>query len=345
MTRTQTGLLVLLLATFSSHARAHGLAAALVSIESEDDYQADVLVKLPEVEGRAPSLSVRFADDCTELAAPRQIKRKGSVIERWTIRCERPLTGMEIELVGLNAILGEALVDFRSPSVAVWSTVVRRGTTSARLGASQIAGLDSSTGYFPLGIEHIVFGFDHVLFILALMLVVWRARSNDGPRAVLNTMLVTITAFTLGHSVTLAAATLGVASLARAPTELLIALSVLLLAVELARDDRSTLTMRFPWVVAAAFGLLHGFGFAGALADIGLPPNGIAAPLFMFNLGVEVGQLLIVGTAALVVAVAHAALGNRPLAPHGSLVQRAAIYGIGTLTAYWCFERSLEWIM
>ena len=123
------------------------------------------------------------------------------------------------------------------------------------------------------------------------MLIVWRTRLPKGPRAVAKTMLATITAFTAGHSVTLAAATLGLVRLRLGPTEVVIALSVLLLAVELARDDRSTLTMRFPWVVAFAFGLLHGFGFAGALAEIGLPPDGIAVPLLLFNLGVEAGQL------------------------------------------------------
>ena len=159
-------------------------------------------------------------------------------------------------------------------------------------------------------------------------------------------MLATITAFTVGHSVTLAAATLGLVRLARAPTELVIALSVLLLAVELARDDRSTLTMRFPWIVAFAFGLLHGFGFAGALVEIGLPREGIAAPLLLFNLGVELGQILAVLAAASGFGVASSIAGKRRLAAgQRSFFDWALIYGIGTLTAYWCFERSLGWIL
>jgi hypothetical protein len=346
MRRVHCTILTVVVLASGADVRAHGLAAAFVSIETEDDHEADVLIKLPQVEGNTPDLSVRFADGCEELTAPTKIKRNGGVVERWAIRCERPLTGMEIELLGLNTILGEALVEFRSPNTQGWNTVVRRGLPTTRLGARSSQGLDNNAGYLPLGIEHILSGFDHVFFVLALLLIVWRTRSPYGGRAVFKTMLATITAFTVGHSVTLAAATLGLVRLAPAPTELVIALSVLLLAVELARDDRSTLTMRFPWIVALAFGLLHGFGFAGALAEIGLPPEGIAAPLLLFNLGVEVGQIIIVLVAASAIGVASSIAGRRQLAAgRGSFFDRAMIYGIGTLTAYWCFERSLGWIL
>jgi hypothetical protein len=325
--------------------RAHGLAAGFVSIETANDHEADVLVKLPEIEGNTPGLSVRFADGCEELTSPIRIRRKDGVLRRWAIRCEQPLTGMEIELLGFNAILGEAFVEFRSPNIDDWNTVVRRVLPTTRLGAGGTQGLANHAGYFPLGIEHIVSGFDHLFFVLALLLIVWRTRSPYGRRDVAKTMLATITAFTIGHSITLAAATLDLVRLPAAPTELAIALSVLLLAVELARDDRFTLTMRFPWIVAFAFGLLHGFGFAGALAEIGLPPGGIAMPLLLFNLGVEMGQILIVVAAASAMAVTGSIAGQRrPTAGQGLSFNTAVIYGIGTITAYWCFERSLGWI-
>lgn len=346
MTRRHGAILAVVVLATGADVGAHGLAAAFVSIETADDHVADVLVKLPDVEGNTPSLGVRFGDRCEELRSPVRMRRKDGVIERWAVRCERPLTGMEIELVGLNAILGEALVEFRSPHVDGWNTVVRRGLPTARLGTGDPQGLENNAGYFPLGIEHILSGFDHVFFVLALLLIVWRTRSPYGQRAVLKTILATITAFTVGHSVTLAAATLGLVRLPSAPTELAIALSVLLLAVELARDHRSTLTMRFPWIVAFAFGLLHGFGFAGALAEIGLPSEGIAIPLLLFNLGVEAGQILIVVGAASAMAVAGSIAGQRqPTAGHGHAFNTALIYGIGTVTAYWCFERSLGWIL
>ena len=346
MRRGHCAILAVIVLASGADVRAHGLAAAFVSIETADDHEADVLVKLPEIEGNTPELSLRFANGCKELTSPARIRRKDGVIHRWTIRCEQPLTGMAIELVGLNAILGEAFVEFRSPNADGWNTVVRRGSSTTRLGAGDTRGLENNAGYFPLGIEHILSGFDHLFFVLALVLIVWRTRSPHGRRAVAKTMLATITAFTIGHSVTLAAATLDLVRLPRAPIELAIALSVLLLAVELARDDRSTLTMRFPWIVAFAFGLLHGFGFAGALAEIGLPPEGIAMPLLLFNLGVEVGQILIVIGAASAMAVAGSIAGKRqPTAGHGPSFDSALIYGIGTVTAYWCFERSLGWIL
>jgi len=334
-----------LLMPMGAHVAAHGLAAGFVSVETADDHEADLLVKLPDVEGNTAELGVRFDDGCRELTAPTRIRRKDGVVRRWRVRCERPLTGMEIELIGLDAILGEVFVEFRSPTVDGWNTVVRRGLPTTRLGVGDTQGLDHNAGYFPLGIEHILTGFDHLFFVLGLLLIVWRTRSLGGRRAFVRTTLATITAFTIGHSITLAAATLDLVRLPRGPTELGIALSVLLLAVELARDDRSTLTMRFPWIIAFAFGLLHGFGFAGALAEIGLPPEGIAVPLLLFNLGVEVGQLVVVLVAATATIAAGAIVGKRqPADPHHPSFEVALIYAIGTITAYWCFERSLGWI-
>jgi hypothetical protein len=329
-----------------AHVSAHGLATGFVSIETLDDHEADVLIKIPEVEGETPALGVRFAEGCEELVGRARFRRNAAMVERWTIRCAQPLTGMEIELVGFDAILSDVFVELRSPNIDGWNTVVRRGLPTTRLGAGDTRGLENIAGYFPLGFEHILSGFDHLFFVVALLLLVWRTRSPHGRRAATRTMLATITAFTIGHSVTLAAATLDLVRLPRAPTELGIALSVLLLAVELARDDRSTLTMRFPWIIAFAFGLLHGFGFAGALSEIGLPPEGIAVPLLLFNLGVEVGQILIVLVAASATAVASSVTARRQSAVgHLPSFNAALIYGIGTITAYWCFERTLGSIL
>jgi len=346
MKRSHGATLVVLVLVSGANVRAHGLAAAFVSIETADDHEADVLIKLPNVEGGSPDLRVHFAGGCEELAAPTRIKRADGFIDRWMIRCARPLTGMEIELTGFNAVLGEAFVELRSPSAEGWNTIVRRGNTTVRLGAVDSQGLAQHAGYLPLGVEHILSGFDHLFFVVALLLIVWRTRSPLGRRAVTRAILATITAFTIGHSVTLAAATLDLVRLPPAPTELVIALSVLLLAVELARDDRSTLTMRFPWIVAFAFGLLHGFGFAGALAQIGLPADGIAMPLFLFNVGVELGQMLVVLVAASAMAVARSVSGKgSSRAADHSFFDTVLIYGIGIVTAYWCFERSLGWIL
>ena len=144
--------------------------------------------------------------------------------------------------------------------------------------------------YLVLGVEHILGGIDHLLFVLALLLLVknkWL-------------LLKTITAFTIAHSITLASAVLGFVQVPSAPVEAVIALSILFLASELAhgRHGKERLTERYPWVVAFTFGLLHGFGFAGALSAVGLPQNEIPLALFQFNVGVEIGQLMFVAVAA-----------------------------------------------
>ena len=325
---------------------AHGVAAAFVSIETTDDHRADVLLKQPMLEGRSPRLTVRFGNDCATGAAPIRAQRGASVAEHWVVDCESPLTDMEIEVVGLDAMVGEAFIEFRAPEVHDWHTMVRRDSPTVRLGKPSSEGPGADANYFSLGVDHIVTGFDHVLFVLGLFFIVLRTRAEGGRRAIARGVLATVTAFTIGHSITLAVATLGLVRMPSAPIELLIALSVLLLAVELARDDRGTWTMRFPWVVAFAFGLLHGFGFAGALAEIGLPSEGIARPLLLFNLGVEAGQVAVVLAAAVLAAaigrVAHERVGA---ADRRTAFETVAIYGIGTLAAYWCLERATDWLV
>lgn len=177
--------------------------------------------------------------------------------------------------------------------------------------------------YFALGVEHILVGIDHVLFVLGLVLLVgWRRR-----------LLLAITGFTLAHSTTLAASTLGWAALPQGPVEACIALSIVLLAVELV-DERPTVTRRLPGVVAFAFGLLHGFGFAGALQEIGVPPERAWLSLLGFNLGVEAGQLLVIAAAGLVGLVARRL-------PQPRRWRLAAAYAGGTVAAAWAIERSV----
>ncbi len=182
--------------------------------------------------------------------------------------------------------------------------------------------------YFTHGIEHILFGFDHLLFVLALMLIV-RSRPM---------LFLTITAFTVAHSITLALAALDVVHVPGPPVEAAIALSVLLLATEIVHLERGELglTARWPWVVAFTFGLLHGFGFASALSDIGLPQGDIPLALFAFNVGVECGQLAFVAVVASLVALLRRVWLGVPIERY---TLRAAPYAIGTLAAFWFFER------
>ncbi len=184
------------------------------------------------------------------------------------------------------------------------------------------------SSYFVTGIDHILAGWDHLLFVIALVLLVTKTWSA----------IKAATAFTVAHSITLIASTLGYAGLPGRPVEILIALSIVFLAVELAKSirvpDMETWTRKVPWLVAFAFGLLHGFGFAGALAEIGLPLGEVPAALLAFNLGVEAGQLLVI---AVVLAVRFLVVRFAPKVETPAL--KAATYAIGIIASYWLIER------
>jgi hydrogenase/urease accessory protein HupE len=184
--------------------------------------------------------------------------------------------------------------------------------------------------YAILGIEHILSGFDHLLFVLALVLLVQGTRR----------LLFTITAFTVAHSLTLAGATLGWVHVPGPPVEASIALSIVFVASEIVqtRRGRYSVTQHYPWVVAFTFGLLHGFGFAGALAQVGLPQSSIPIALLFFNVGVEVGQLLFVGAVLAVITVGCGA-GQRLRLSQPPWLWRIAPYAIGALASFWLVER------
>src|ERR1700734_1863333 len=187
-----------------------------------------------------------------------------------------------------------------------------------------------------LGVEHILFGFDHLLFVLALVILVreWRR------------VAVTVTAFTIAQSITLAAATLGIVNVPGPPVEATIALSIMLVSVEIlnARNGKPSLTARLPWLVAFSFGLLHGFGFAGALAEVGLPQHAIPVALLVFNVGVEIGQLVFVAAVlSLIWSLRHVASQLWEAAFVKRCFDRldvATAYGVGIVAAYWLIERT-----
>lgn len=180
--------------------------------------------------------------------------------------------------------------------------------------------------YFVLGVEHILGGIDHLLFVLALLLIVRGSKR----------IVATVTAFTAAHSLTLAAATLGWVHVPGPPVEAIIALSIVFVASEVvhARQGRTGLTEQAPWIVAFSFGLLHGFGFAGALAEVGLPQTAIPLALLTFNVGVEIGQLIFVAAVLLLRALARRFMRGDP-----DLLPTAAAYGIGAIAAFWTIER------
>ena len=217
------------------------------------------------------------------------------------------------------AIVKVAWIDGQSRAYTVTAAqpVVRlHGSADDRRGAGEIA-----WAYFVLGIEHILTGFDHLLFVVALLFLVGFNRR----------LLWTITAFTVAHSLTLALSALGLVTLRQAPVEATIALSIVLVAGE-ALHKTPTLSRRWPALVAFLFGLVHGLGFAGALREIGLPENYLSAALLTFNLGVEVGQLF-------VVALAYAGYRLVLRVPHATLARAPALYVIGSIAAFWSIDR------
>ena len=184
--------------------------------------------------------------------------------------------------------------------------------------------------YLRLGIEHIWGGIDHLLFILALLILVKGTRR----------LIATVTAFTLAHSITLAGATLGYVHVPQKPVEAAIALSIVFVASEIvhARQGRPGLTERWPWLVAFTFGLLHGFGFAGALSEVGLPQTAIPVALLFFNVGVDVGQLVFIAVVLGVISPMRW-LSRRAAIPRPAWAWRIAPYGIGTVAACWMIQR------
>jgi hypothetical protein len=191
-------------------------------------------------------------------------------------------------------------------------------------------------------VEHILLGFDHLLFVLALLLLVGNWRRLVG----------TITAFTLAHSLTLAAATLGWVQVPQAPVEAVIALSIMFVAVEILhrQQGRKGIAVRKPWIVAFAFGLLHGLGFAGALQEVGLPDQAIPLSLAFFNVGVEVGQLIFVAAVFLFFSAVKQTMGRRALTSlslfwPGDIITRTASYVIGTIAAFWLIERTYDFFI
>jgi hydrogenase/urease accessory protein HupE len=256
---------------------------------------------------------------------PKVVREGSGMVASWEIVCPSGVVGKTVGVEGIatsqaDVLLRVALTDGRSfrrvltpdqPSFLV-------PKTESKLGVVR--------GYAVLGIEHILTGWDHLLFVLGLILLVGYGR----------TLLWTITAFTGGHSVTLALATLGVVNVPPAPIEAAIALSIYLLAVELMRSraGRTTFMQRAPWLVAGAFGLLHGLGFAGALAQVGLPRGEIPLALFAFNVGIELGQLAFVA-----VVLGVMTLVRRIPLPQPAWGTALASYAIGSLAIYWFLER------
>ncbi|MEA2961432.1 MAG: hypothetical protein QOI46_1530 [Alphaproteobacteria bacterium] len=296
----------------------------------------NLLFKIPaRGEDLRLAIYVKLPEGTQDIAPPRASFSDGAYVERRSIRRDGGLIAQAVSIEGLSATSTDVLVRIESLAGAIQTERLSPTKTSfviqAVPGAGEVAGT-----YLRLGVEHILFGFDHLLFVLALVILVktW------------SRVAVTVTAFTIAHSITLAAATLGFVNVPGPPVEATIALSIMLVSIEIlnARRGKPSLTARLPWVVAFSFGLLHGFGFAGALAEVGLPQHAIPVALLFFNIGVEIGQLLFVTTVLSLISLSRY-VASQVLEP--ALIQRTfdrldvtAAYAIGIAAAYWLVERT-----
>ena len=310
----------------ATSALAHDSRPAYLELVATDAAVFELTWKRPLFGGRPPAMEMTLPAVCRDVVPPVASNLGDALLERRLIDCGAGgLAGQRIDFPGLDQTLSDVLVRIEQADGSIFTQLVKASRPSVEV-AEPPSAWAVAWQYLELGVAHILLGFDHLLFVLALLLIVrgWRR------------LLATVTAFTVAHSITLAAATLGFVRVAGPPVEATIALSIVFLASELIKVSRGqpSLTARAPWLVAFAFGLLHGFGFAGALANVGLPRAEIPLALLTFNVGVELGQIIFVFAA-----LAAVWLLGRIRKDWPTWAAQAPAYGIGTLAAFWLVER------
>jgi hydrogenase/urease accessory protein HupE len=318
--------LLLLLAALVLAVPASGdeLRPGYLELTQQDAQHWRMVWKAPVLGGLATHARPLVPPQCRQ-SAPAARLEGAALIAESRLTCANDLAGSELGLAGMDAAFTDALVRIaplgrpvQAARLTPGQAVVKVATVPDRWAVAR--------SYFALGTQHILTGYDHLLFVVALVLLLGR----------LGVVVRAATAFTVAHSLTLVGTTLGLIGLAQAPVEALIALSIVFLAVEVVKQDpvRPRLSERIPWAVAFGFGLIHGFGFAGALREIGLPKGDVPTALLTFNLGVEAGQLVIVS-----LALAALALIRRLAPPALRPVKLAASYAIGITASFWFIQR------
>jgi hydrogenase/urease accessory protein HupE len=307
---------------------AHALDPGYLELASLGQERWRVTWRAPDVSGKPMSIEARLPENCSHEPPPSPSFDGRAWTKAWVATCPGGLEGGVIEILGLDQTRTETLVRYE---LEPGQTQVHRLTsTETAFTVPKDPGiLDILSSYIALGVTHILEGLDHLLFVFALLLLI-----RDRGR-----LFWAITAFTVAHSITLAAATLGWLNIPPPPVEAVIALSIVFLAYELSLppEARDPLAVQFPWMVSFAFGLIHGLGFAGALREIGLPEGDIPLALFAFNIGVELGQILFI---VLVLAIGFTIKRIYPaLRKSADQLERVTSYGIGSLAAFWVIDR------
>ena len=326
---------LLLVTLIGAAAAAHEVRPGYLELSESAPNRFAVVWKQPLRAGGSPGIAGRrlridpvFPDSCLSSAVAPPELTSGALLERFSLDCADGLVGQSLGVDGLARTLTDVLLRIHFRDGRSLTHLLRPESPTLFIAPEQSSAVLT---YLRMGVEHLIFGYDHILFVVGLLFLV------RGPRQLLQV----VTSFTVAHSITLALSSLNVLTLAPAPVEAGIALSLLFLASELMRPrvQRSPLASRRPWLMSFGFGLLHGFGFAGALAEIGLPGDAAALALLLFNLGVEIGQLLIIAAVLGGVWLVGIAGVRVP-----SAVVRAPIVLMGVLSAYWLIERVARFV-
>jgi len=316
---------LLLAVLLAGAAAAHPLAPALLELVEEPGGEVAVTWRTSALRVPGARIAPRLPDGCAPLTEPTVERGDGArLVSRWRVACGQSLVGRAVGVDGLDTGKIDALVRVVLADGRLVQGIVRAGAPALTV-PERPRRLDVFTDYAGLGADHILTGLDHLLFVLGLLLLC------DSTRLLIET----VTAFTVGHSITLSLAVLDAVHVPPGPADVAIALSILVLATELARErGRPTLMRRFPWIMALLFGLLHGLGFAGALREVGLPPGEIPLALFSFNVGIEVGQLVFVAAVLVVWRLTGGLVAGAP-----GWLARAPVYVMGSLAAFWMLQR------
>jgi hypothetical protein len=302
----------------------HEMRPAYLELRESRPGEFSVLWKTPMLGGMRLSLEPEFSGDAQPVTPVTTLTPPGASVQTWTLRSPA-LRGQTLRIRGLDATMTDALVRCEFADGTTWIQRLSPAQPSAPIPVGQTAWAVAGV-YVQLGIQHILSGIDHLLFILALLII-----TRGGWK-----LVKTVTAFTVSHSITLSLATLGYVHIPQRPVEAAIALSIVFVASEIVhtRSGRPGLTARAPWVVAFAFGLMHGLGFAGGLSEAGLPAGHIPTALAFFSAGVEVGHFLFVGSVLFLIALLRRIRISLPR--WGELVPP---YAIGSLAMFWVIQR------
>ena len=325
-------LILAMLATLSLMAFAHEVRPAYLELRQTAPETYDALWKVPGQGDLRLGLYVELPTGCTNVSEPRGSMVNNAYSERWTVKCPGGLSGGTIHIAGLSATATDVLVRLERLD---GSTQVTRLTPSSPsfVVAKAASAVGVARTYTLLGVEHILSGIDHLLFVLALIII-----TRGGWK-----LVKTVTAFTVSHSITLTLATLGYVHVPQRPVEAVIALSIVFVSAEILRGRQGYLgiTARAPWIVALLFGLMHGLGFASGLKDAGLPDGHIPIALLFFSIGVEAGHFLFIGCVlALTAVILRAATKLTPLNQQRfAILQIVPPYAIGSVAMFWVIQR------